>query len=1220
MKKNQFQKTQISTLVNAIFTKNTKKKLTAGAIAFSLMAGAGLVHALPVDITDLAIDGRSSTGAGPSAGSSAYFKVERLDNANATPSSSYVITVNPYETLDGDLLNSRENARLKSIDIRDEGIFYAPTTAGNGETLNLDVSINTYNNYGIHVTNDYSVYTSTTREDTYTGLYDEDSVMNINSDISASEHGIFVENFQGNLIINNNSTILGSRNGEDTIGSGIYAQGQLTYGSNNGGEDNETYYGWGWGNTFSLNNEGTINGDQYGVHVDSFSKVSINNTGLIGGDLFESNVPDVALDISNIGNYVSTGEDISVDVTNGSVGMGADSGQIIGQTGIYIRDINWGTYAVSNQAQGNVSITNINGEIRGLNGDAIRVENVGGGLTIVNGVAGEDSLISGFRFGINASNIAREVNIGNGVDGTITSSYYSAINLDNVGAVTIYNDGIISSSGLGEDQANLNDYNNETIEVSNVNFGGVSITNSGSILAMSTTTYQDAIDIEDVVGNVVIINALSGVISSNGDVLQISDVDGNLSVTNYGLMSNLGTPNGDDGLDIDQIYGNVNILNRGYILAQDEAIHLESIYGTVNITNSGTITSTDDVVHIGSLDGNLYITNELNGVMTSTGYRVIHIEQDYNGFGDGSINTVTIVNHGVMSAYKEVVRVDGLGGEDDIRVNSVSFTNTGTMTGGMQFNDINGAVTIVNSGVWNMGFAGEDGLGNNLSDVFSSSFEASNTGAVTITNSGVINLRGNTYFDTYSSSALTFNNSGTIDMTADHANSDGRYSYLEFNAFGEDSIVFNGTVNGVSGSIKVDALLGSAGGVGANVSNNDTVFIDGIANGQTSIRVTDANPTVPGVNNPVGKEVVVVTDQNTLDGAFVLAGGPINKGLWQYDLYTTVDDGDKVWRLASVPSSQAFELPQVISAAQNVWFLGADAVQERSQELRLAEGERANGGIWAKVLGGRDRSFVDNSYTLDGKTSAYKTDSTQTIGGLLIGADSAINLESGGQWLLGAMFGGSNAKQKFSATNSKSDNDSATVGLYANYVGKNGGFVNFLMKADFGSADYSVNNGTGISATQKISTNSVGGQIQTGYRFASPYAFIEPVLSIGTVSVASDSFSMLATDVTTKGTSTRGSLGFNTGFTVPVGGLTLSPVFSAKYVTDFNGDNTTGLVSGDQPVVNVTDTRTKNFGQYGLTLKVAGSKSGSYGYVKVQQDSGSSTESSSATAGLKVVW
>jgi hypothetical protein len=405
------------------------------------------------------------------------------------------------------------------------------------------------------------------------------------------------------------------------------------------------------------------------------------------------------------------------------------------------------------------------------------------------------------------------------------------------------------------------------------------------------------------------------------------------------------------------------------------------------------------------------------------------------------------------------------------------------------------------------------------------------------------------------------------------------------------------------------------------VSNNDEIFIEGRASGQTSIRVTDASPSVAGVNNPVGNVVVTVTDIQTANGAFTLAGGPINKGLWQYDLYTTQNQNGKYWRLASVPSSQAYELPQIISAAQNVWFLGADAVQERSQELRLADGKRANGGAWAKVLGGRDRSFVDNSYTMDGKTSTYNTDSRQTIGGLMIGADGTINLASGGQWLLGGMFGGSTAKQTFNATGSTSDNQSATVGLYANYSGKDGGFVNFLVKGDFGSADYSLNNRAGISAKQRISTNSVGGQIQTGYRFASPYAFVEPVLSIGTVSVSSDTFNMLATDVTTNtGKSTRGSVGFNTGFTVPVGSIMLSPVLSAKYVNDFDGDNRVGLTSGDQAMLSVFDTRAKNYGQYALSLKAAGTKSGSYGYARVQQNTGSSTKSTSATVGMKVVW
>lgn len=1308
MKKTKFQKTQISAFVDAIFTQNSKKKFTAGAVAFSLMAGVGLVHAAPLDVssTTPGLNGfTTGTGVNANEGGAAFFNVTNtpFTNSDAGTSASYVIDIDP-ENLQrrGTLLStspdvwglgpiggtssatfsnsdSQAQRNIKINSIRDEGISY--TTAGNGrfDTVNLNTYIDTDLNTGFYIRNDRDAYASVRRADQESAsVQDEVSIININADIYAAQYGVRVDGFQGSLTINNGSNIFGSQSLSDANGAGIYAVGELTYGNNNQsfGEDTTSLSTYGWGNSFALDNDGWINGQEYGVHVEGFSRVNITNTNRIGGQLGNNNAPEVGLNIVNVANYVPVdryfnGDQLMLDVNIENT----DGGSIIGQTGINISNVNYGTYAVNNSEfgvnQGSVFIRNTDGgRIEGVNGNAIQVYGLGGALIMQNGGLGEDSLIIGKVNGVSASYINGPVQIDNNSNGLIEGYFGSAINLSNTGGVLINNAGTLNSFGINNPDGEDSSY---TVLVQDV-VGGVTINNSGNILSSNDTgDYRGAINIYNVFNGVTINNTSTGEISSyGGDAIEVDQVLGNVNITNDGLISsrdmhavhlmditgnvsvvNAGTIQTGTNNDTtqfnavviaDNIAGNIDIVNSGLMRyahdgnltssdgyegvivvrgqtgrfqftntstgvfeSENDGFQLGGITGNVRIENYGTMsTPNDDFFEMRNDDGEDYggITGNFNfvngaGASVVAGDNLFKFNQEFDG-------DITINNAGTLTAENLLLDIRG----NDSEITNLTVTNSGVMAGGVNVSD-NGygedavtTATFTNSGTWTLGGNRPDDEDFGAGDFYV------RAGSTTLTNTGTINVAGDLSFETRGS--FTFINSGTLDMTADG----GTYSDL---TIGNNTS--NVTFNGAGGTIKVDALLGSSAG-STPASNNDTIEIDGIANGVTTLRVTDSSPTVAGVNNPTGSVVVTVTNNSTAPGAFVLANGPINKGLWQYDLYSTggSNANPDTWRLASVPSSQAFELPQVISAAQRVWYLGADAAQERSQELRLSDGKRANGGAWAKVIGARDRSMVDNNYTLSGKTSNYNTDSNQSVSGLLVGADGSINLESGGQWLLGAMVGGTNAKQTFAATGSKSDADMATVGLYANYAGKDGGFFNFLVKSDLGKAEYSMNNGAGISAKQKISTNSLGAQIQTGYRFAAPYAFFEPVVGVGTVSVSSDTFNMLSTDVNTKGNSTRASLGFNTGFTVPVRSLTVEPFLSAKYVSELDGDNTVALTSGGQPVLNVRDTRAKNFGQYALGLKFAGSKSGSYGYVRVQHDAGSSTKSSSATAGLKVVW
>ena len=94
--------------------------------------------------------------------------------------------------------------------------------------------------------------------------------------------------------------------------------------------------------------------------------------------------------------------------------------------------------------------------------------------------------------------------------------------------------------------------------------------------------------------------------------------------------------------------------------------------------------------------------------------------------------------------------------------------------------------------------------------------------------------------------------------------------------------------------------------------------------------VHDTNPGL-GAYNPIGIPVIVVGTNIAAGTVVDLTGGPIVKGLFDYDIYLRPD---KVYVLASTPNAAANELPRLITAAQDVWHQEAGVWADRSSDLR----------------------------------------------------------------------------------------------------------------------------------------------------------------------------------------------------------------------------------------------------------------------------------------------
>ena len=85
--------------------------------------------------------------------------------------------------------------------------------------------------------------------------------------------------------------------------------------------------------------------------------------------------------------------------------------------------------------------------------------------------------------------------------------------------------------------------------------------------------------------------------------------------------------------------------------------------------------------------------------------------------------------------------------------------------------------------------------------------------------------------------------------------------------------------------------------------------------------------------NPVGIPVVFVTGATPTGNEFSLAK-PIDTGFFDYDLFFT-PTGSGHWDLMSYPGAGAHLLPQLVTAAQDIWHQGSSTWFDRTADLRV---------------------------------------------------------------------------------------------------------------------------------------------------------------------------------------------------------------------------------------------------------------------------------------------
>ena len=508
--------------------------------------------------------------------------------------------------------------------------------------------------------------------------------------------------------------------------------------------------------------------------------------------------------------------------------------------------------------------------------------------------------------------------------------------------------------------------------------------------------------------------------------------------------------------------------------AAGDAIHISNTGGSTLLNLSGNVIGADSGVDILGQHGNVTINLDAGGSIVGLQGIAISLLS--------AAGTTNVINaHG--NIFGAVVGGDG----DDTFINNVTWlaglgggvATVGTLGGGNN--------RIVNNGVF--------GVGDLTANV------------------GSISYVGGSAMSTVTVSNARFENNGLITLSNAH--------YAGGPTFTGDRLTINGDfVAGAGSKLVMDAALGGPG------SAADRLTINGNMSGITRLVVNNVTPR-GGASNSAGIALIDVNGSASLANV-VLDGGPIESGLFTYDLAFAAGNGEGTpseFALRSEgPSSVAATLPDLLSPAVSVMLSSFDTWSDRQGDLRASLSrssprassvkpagvtETANGegpGVWGKGFASSisyDRSGVR---PVGGSTFNHDTDFNQALGGFLLGADHvSFSLpSSNGTLVVGAMGGFATADIDFNASGSKARFEGPVFGAYASYI-NNKFYMDAVIQTDL--LEMSATLGTAGSVSN-VNANSLGARFETGYRFETGRMFIDPSVALSRISSSIDDISI----------------------------------------------------------------------------------------------------------------
>lgn len=313
-------------------------------------------------------------------------------------------------------------------------------------------------------------------------------------------------------------------------------------------------------------------------------------------------------------------------------------------------------------------------------------------------------------------------------------------------------------------------------------------------------------------------------------------------------------------------------------------------------------------------------------------------------------------------------------------------------------------------------------------------------------------------------------------------------------------------LGGADSSLAMDTFFGGAG------APSDLLRIGAGTTGTTVLLLDDTNAAGPGAFNPEGIELVRVegVSGTTARGDFELAGGPVRKDLWIFDL--GFDDSRSlagradadVHVLYSRPGDEVMFTPRFAAGALAVFDAGLAPWSERQratapatarQRAAWPDTDSAAPQIesWFTAFGARRSGTGAAELTLLGDSYATATDDHHSTHGAVVGLDRHFTLADGREWMIGVFAGQVVAVTRADRISLRGEFSGATLGLHAGYTG--GGWrLGAVVKADFLDFDWSAP-ALGLEASTDVTT--FGARIEAAYRPAtSGPVWIEPRASL----------------------------------------------------------------------------------------------------------------------------
>jgi outer membrane autotransporter protein len=400
--------------------------------------------------------------------------------------------------------------------------------------------------------------------------------------------------------------------------------------------------------------------------------------------------------------------------------------------------------------------------------------------------------------------------------------------------------------------------------------------------------------------------------------------------------------------------------------------------------------------------------------------------------------------------------------------------------------------------------------------------------------------------------------------------------------------------------------------------------------------VNNVNPG-PGVFNSTGIPVVFVGGVS--ENAFFLPQ-PIDTGFFDYDLFF-VPTGSGFFELRSFLGAGAFVLPQLTTAAQDLWYAGSSTWFDRTADLRVllaggaapsaygqtgskleaAQGPGAVPAVWVRGSGSwldRDDRETVSAY---GRTYNYNLDRELETIDYQVGLDLGTRdlMAPGDILVFGALGGFVHGDLDYKNILRQFDLSGGQVGGYATYL--NGGlFVDTLLNVHFLEIDA---NGT-RGFPSSLDATTLGLRTDAGYRFGSftGGAFIEPLATIAVTWADIDGFSLGGNTVSfDDDANVRGRLGLRAGTTMQAWtGVVMEPFVIASVWGNLSGDTNSATLISSGTTFPLQDELDDVWGEVSAGVNFFNFGTGTTVFGKVDVAFGDDLSGVGGKAGMRVAW